>query len=71
MQEYKGYSIYVSAIPAQSTGWHAQGIVFNPRTTIPTELQRLEPNNILFPTNEEAEAYGLLVCKAWINFVTR
>ena len=67
METYKNYPIYSSAVPALSSGWYAQGVVFDPGTRMLTELQRLECTDTIFVTKEEAEAHGLMLCKSWID----
>jgi hypothetical protein len=67
METYKNHPIYSSAVPALSSGWYAQGVVFDAGTKMLTELQRLECTDSIFLTKEEAEAHGLLLCQSWID----
>ena len=67
METYKNCPIYGSAVPALSSGWYAQGIVFDPGTKMLNELQRLECTDTIFSTKEEAEAHALMLCKSWID----
>jgi hypothetical protein len=67
METYKNCPIYGSAVPALSSGWYAQGIVFDPGTKMLNELQRLECTDTIFSIKEEAEAHALMLCKSWID----
>ena len=67
METYKNCPIYGSAVPALSSGWYAQGIVFDPGTKMLNEIQRLECTDTIFSTKEEAEAHALMLCKSWID----
>jgi hypothetical protein len=67
METYKNCPIYGSAVPALSSGWYAQGIVFDPGTKMLNELQRLECTDTIFSTKEEAETHALMLCKSWID----
>jgi hypothetical protein len=67
METYKNHPIYSSAVPALSSGWYAQGIVFDSGSKMLTELQRLECTDVIFSTKDEAEAHGLMLCQFWID----
>jgi hypothetical protein len=67
MERYKNFSIRTSAF---STGgvWHGRGIVLDPQTNLTTQLHRVETvGDLLFLSKEEAEAFALKLCKAWID----
>jgi hypothetical protein len=69
--EYKGYQIDGSAIPLwadASGGYHAIGTVFDPTKRALTELTRLRTGyGLVCLTREDAENFGLLICKVWID----
>jgi hypothetical protein len=66
---YKSYPIYGFAIPvigAQDL-WRCQGLVIAPDDIRTIEIQRIEPDGLTFPTQEEAEQHALALCKEWID----
>jgi hypothetical protein len=70
METYKNYPICGSGIPAELMkvpGWYARGIILDPQAEVPTELKRIDCEEILFITKEEAETHALILCKTWID----
>lgn len=69
LKRYKGHSIDAWAIPAfgSNSQWHAFGTIFtikpNGWTTL---MKRFEPTEI-FESLEEAQAYGMKLCKEWVD----
>jgi len=67
---YKNFPIYGFAIPVWGAQdlWLCEGLVLAPNKTNAVEIQRLEgPRDLKFPTPEEAELYGLKLCREWID----
>ena len=68
MRQYKGYFISGWALRTHGNRgkWRAQGCVLIPdRNGSVVEVKRIEGPT--FQVNEEAEAHGLELCKAWIE----
>ena len=68
IEQYKGFLIDGSAVPAFATGfdWYSQGIVLRPgRLSSIVEVKRLQGQ--IFNSKEEAEQHGLQLCKDWID----
>jgi hypothetical protein len=65
--EYRGYIISAWARPELTNGCTSVGVVYDwgRQSRSPIQLQRIEGE--LFDTKEQAEEYGLELCKEWID----
>ena len=66
MTFYKNHPIYGFGLPARGKRWRSIGLVFDPDYPA-KEVKRLECADVISATSEEAEAYALKLCKAWID----
>jgi hypothetical protein len=67
MSLYKGQPIYGVAVPAPEHQWYSRGLVFDRNLNQTIEIKRIESNPRTFKTKQQAEKYGLELCKAWID----
>jgi hypothetical protein len=67
MSLYKGHPIYGVAVPAPEHQWYSRGRGFDRNLNQTIEIKRIESNPRTFKTKQQAEKYGLELCKAWID----
>jgi len=68
IERYKDFLITSSPVPSFATGfdWYSQGIIMRPRRLGSiVGVKRIE--GPVFNSKEVAEAYGLKLCKDWID----
>ena len=71
MVRYKNFSIRTSAVSAGGV-WHARGVVLDPQTKLTKQLYSVETvGDFTFLSKQEADAFALKLCKAWINRAAR
>jgi len=66
MSRYKDHPIYGVAVPAPENQFYSRGLVFDRDLNQTIEIQRIESNRT-FKTKQQAEKYGLELCKDWID----
>jgi hypothetical protein len=68
MNRYKGHPIYGVAVPAVEQGWCSCGLVFDRDLTQTIEIKRIQsPKDLIFKARQQAEEYGLKLCRDWID----
>ena len=67
MSRYKDHPIYGVAFPAPEHRWYSRGLVFDRDLNQTIEIKRIESNPRTFETKNQAEKYGLELCKDWID----
>jgi hypothetical protein len=63
---YKGHPIYGVALPAPENQWYSRGLIFDRDLNQTIEIKRIESKRT-FKTKNQAEKYGLELCKEWID----
>ena len=66
MSRYKDHPIYGVAFPAPEHRWYSRGLVFDRDLNQTIEIKRIESNRT-FKTKNQAEKYGLELCREWID----
>jgi hypothetical protein len=66
MSRYKDHPIYGVAVPAPENQFYSRGLVFDRDLNQTMEIKRIESDRT-FKTKNQAEKYGLELCKDWID----
>jgi hypothetical protein len=67
LERYKNFSIRTSAFSGGGV-WHGRGIVLDCQTKVTEQLHSVQTvEDFLFLSKQEAEAFALKLCKAWID----
>jgi len=66
MSRYKDHPIYGVAVSAPENQFYSRGLVFDRDLNQTIEIKRIESNRT-FKTKNQAEKYGLELCREWID----
>jgi hypothetical protein len=66
MSRYKDHPIYGVSVPAPENQFYSRGLVFDRDLNQTIEIKRIESKRT-FKTKNQAEKYGLELCKDWID----